>query len=107
LSIKDVQLIYKIKDLLGVGVVGFRVREGVRSMVYLRVRKKDHLINFVLPIFDKYPLFSNKQSDYLRFRSVILSNTVFYEDIPGPYTRPTNVSFNSLEHILNAPYFSA
>nr|YP_009722344.1 hypothetical protein [Morchella importuna]QGN66746.1 hypothetical protein [Morchella importuna] len=104
LSIKDVQLIYKIKDLLGVGVVGFRERKGI-SMVYFRVRKKDHLINFVLPIFDKYPLFSNKQYDYLRFRNVILSNVVFYDDIPE-YTRP-NEPLNSIESILNAPYFSA
>lgn len=43
LSIKDVQLIYKIKDLLGVGVVGFRERKGGISMVSFRVRKKDHL----------------------------------------------------------------
>jgi len=105
LSIKDVQLIYKIKDLLGVGVVGFRIIKGI-SKVYLRVRKKDHLINFVLPIFDNYPLFSNKQYDYLRFRYAILSNLVFYDDIPQ-YTRPTNESLNSIESILNAPYFSA
>jgi hypothetical protein len=104
LSIKDVQLIYKIKDLLGVGIVGFRERKGI-SMVYLRVRKKDHLINFVLPIFDKYPLFSNKQYDYLRFRNAILSNVVFYDDIPE-YTRP-NEPLKSIEFILNAPYFSA
>lgn len=109
LSIKDVQLIYKIKDLLGVGVVGFRIIKGI-SKVYLRVRKKDHLINFVLPIFDNYPLFSNKQHDYLRFRYAILSNLVFYDDIPPKeYTlrRPTDESLNSIESILNAPYFSA
>jgi len=104
LSIKDVQLIYKIKDLLGVGIVGFRERKGI-SMVYLRVRKKNHLINNVLPIFDKYPLFSNKHFDYLWFRNVILSNVVLYEDIPK-YTR-SNIPFNSIEYILNAPYFSA
>ncbi len=104
LSIKDVQLIYKIKDLLGVGIVGFRVKKGI-SMVYLRVRKKGHLISNVLPIFDKYALFSNKQYDYLRLRNVILSNVVFYQDIPE-YTRP-NQPFNSIESIINAPYFSA
>ena len=104
LSIKDVQLIYKIKKLLGVGIVGFRDREG-RSMVYLRVRKKEHLIQFVLPIFDKYPLFSNKQYDYLRLRSLILSNLVLYEDVLY-YVRPKE-SFNSIESIINAPYFSA
>jgi ubiquinol-cytochrome c reductase cytochrome b subunit len=104
LSIKDVQLIYKIKYLLGVGIVSFRVRNGI-SMVSLRVRKKDHLINKILPIFDKYTLFSNKQYDYLRLRNVILSNTVFYEAMPE-YTRP-NVPLNSIESIVNAPYFSS
>ena len=107
LSIKDVQLIYKIKDLLGVGVVGFRERKGGISMVYFRVRKKDHLINNILPIFDKYPLFSDKQFDYLRLREVILSNIVFYEDLPK-YTRPrSSLSINSIESILNTSYFSA
>lgn len=42
LSIKDVQLIYKIKDLLGVGVVSFRQRREI-EMVSLRIRNKDHL----------------------------------------------------------------
>ena len=104
LNIKDVQLIYKIKKILGVGVVSFRERNGI-SVVYLRVRKKDHLLNKILPIFHRYPLFSNKQFDYLRLRNVILSNTVFYEDIPK-YTRPS-LPFNSMESIINAPYFTA
>ena len=37
LSIKDVQLIYKIKNLLGVGVVSFRKRKYI-EMVSLRIR---------------------------------------------------------------------
>lgn len=89
---------------MGVGVVGFRERE-TRKMVYLRVRKKDHLINFLLPIFDKYPLFSNKQYDYLRLKSILLSNLVLYDEI-AEYNRP-NESLNSVDSILNAPYFSA
>lgn len=104
LSIRDIQLVYKIKNLLSVGVVGFRERKGIK-MVSLRVRKKDHLINFVLPIFDKYPLFSNKQHDYLRLKFVLLSNIVLHNDI-ADYTRPT-VPLNSIESILNAAYFSA
>lgn len=103
-SIRDVQLIYKIKQLLGVGVVDFRERE-TRKMVCLTVRKKDHLINFLLPIFDKYPLFSNKQSDYLRLKNILLSNLVLYEEI-AEYNRPDE-SLNSVDSILNAPYFSA
>jgi hypothetical protein len=104
LSIRDVKLIYKIKKILGIGIVGFRERDG-NSMVYLRVRNKKHLIDTILPIFDTYPLFSNKQYDYLRLRDVILSNAVFYDDLPV-YTRP-NIPFNSVESIINAPYFSA
>lgn len=104
LSIIDVQLVYKIRNLLGVGVVGFRERRGIKT-VYLRVRKKDHLINFVLPIFDKYPLFSNKQHDYLRLKFVLLSNLVLHDDLAN-YTRPTE-PLNSIESILNASYFSA
>lgn len=109
LSIKDVQLIYKIKDLLGVGVVGFRDRtlvSGVVSkMVYFKVRKKDHLINNILPIFDNYPPFSNKQFDYLRMRTILLSTSVLYNDIPK-YVRPS-LAFNTMESILKTPYFSA
>jgi LAGLIDADG endonuclease len=79
LSIKDVQLIYKLKHLLGVGVVSFRKRNDIET-VSLRVRNKDHLKNFILPIFDKYSMFSKKQHDYLNFRTALLSNSVKYDE---------------------------
>lgn len=104
LSIRDVQLIYKVKEILGVGVVGFRKR-GEVEMVYLRVRRKDHLIKYILPIFDRYPFFSNKQFHYLRFRQVVLSDTVLYQDIPV-YIRPCE-PFNCVDSILKADYFAA
>ena len=104
LSIRDVQLIYKIKDLLGVGKVGFRKRKDV-EMVSLRIRNKDHLKKYIIPIFDKYPMFSNKQYDYLRFRSCLISNIIYYDDIPE-YTRNTK-PLNTIESIVNAHYFPA
>ena len=61
-------MIYKIKSLLGVGVVSFRKRDNIET-VTLRIRDKDHLKKFIIPIFDKYPMLSNKQYDYLRFRN--------------------------------------
>jgi len=104
LSIKDVQLIYKIKNLLGVGVVSFRKRKEI-EMVSLRIRNKDHLKQFIIPIFDKYPMFSNKQLDYLRFKDALLSEIIYSENLPK-YTR--NIKpINSIESIINAPYFSA
>lgn len=105
LSIRDVQLIYKIKELLGVGVVSFRERKGGHKKVVLRVRKKSHLIDVILPIFDKYPMLSNKQYDYLRFKDALLSGITHYEDLPE-YSRPTS-PLNSVESILSVPYFSA
>jgi len=104
LSIKDVQLIYKIKNLLGVGVVSFRKRKEI-EMVSLRIRNKDHLKQFILPIFDKYPMFSNKQLDYLRFKDALLSEIIYSENLPE-YTRSIK-PINSIESIINAPYFSA
>ncbi|EER36338.1 laglidadg endonuclease (mitochondrion) [Histoplasma capsulatum var. duboisii H88] len=104
LSIRDVQLIYKIKNILGVGIVSFRKRNEV-EMVTLRIRNKNHLKNFILPIFDKYPMFSNKQYDYLRFRNALLSDIIYSACLPE-YTR-SNESINSIESIINSSYFSA
>ena len=104
LSIKDVQLIYKIKSLLGIGVVSFRKRKDI-EMVSLRIRDKDHLKKFILPIFDKYPMFSNKQYDYLRFKDALLSGIIHWKDLPE-YTRSSK-PINTMESIVNASYFPA
>lgn len=104
LSIRDVQLIYKIKNLLGVGVISFRKRQEV-GMVSLRIRNKNHLKNNIFPIFDKYPMFSNKQFDYLRFKESLLSGIIYSEDL-APYSRNI-VALNTVETITNAFYFSA
>lgn len=104
LSIKDVQLIYKIKSLLGVGVVSFRKRDQI-EMVALRIRDKDHLKKFIIPIFDKYPMFSNKQYDYLRFKNCLLSGIIYSNDLPE-YFR-SNESLNTVESIINTSYFPA
>jgi ubiquinol-cytochrome c reductase cytochrome b subunit len=104
LSIRDVQLIYKIKSLLGIGVVSFR-KKGKVETVSLRIRNKNHLKNFILPIFDKYPMFSNKQYDYLRFRNALLSNIIYSTKLPE-YSRP-NKNLNDVTSIINAFYFPA
>jgi len=104
LSIKDVKLIYKIKNILGVGVVGFRKRKEI-EMVSLIIRDKKHLKQFILPIFDKYPMFSNKQLYYLRFKDALLSDIIYSKDLPE-YIRDSK-TINSIESITSASYFSA
>lgn len=104
LSIKDVQLIYKIKNLLGIGIVSFKKKDEI-NMVSLIIRNKNHLKNLILPIFDKYPMFSNKQYDYLRFKDVLLLDIIYSKDLPE-YTR-SNKPLNSIESIINKYYFPA
>jgi len=151
LSIKDTQLLYKIKSLLGVGTILFRHKsrsnksvlntldkannilnsqsEGTNNMenknlkkkekcnnymkdskifnnmVIYRIRDKSHLKKVIIPILDKYPFFSNKQHDYIRFKTLLLSNVIFSQDLVH-YIRP-NISLNTVESIINASYFPA
>lgn len=104
LSKRDIELIYKIKSLLGVGVISFRNRNQI-EMVALRIRNKDHLKKKLIPIFDKYPMLSNKQYDYLRFRDNLLSGVIIFKDLTEYYR--SNNSINSVESILKTYYFPA
>jgi Cytochrome b/b6/petB/LAGLIDADG endonuclease len=124
LSIRDVQLIYKIKNLLSVGTVFFRKielnkelnditgineivldskKKNKRENVIFRIRNKSHLKEIIIPIFDKYPFLTNKQYDFLRFRTTLLSNIIYSKDLL-PYTRSDN-PINRVESILNVSYF--
>lgn len=105
LSIRDVQLIYKIKNLLGIGVVFFRKSDNRAETVIFRVRNKNHLLNIIFPIFDKYSFISNKQYDYIRFKIALQSDIIYSEKLPT-YIRPEK-PLNSLETILNLDYFPA
>jgi hypothetical protein len=106
MSIRDIQLIYKIKKLLGVGTVYIRnkskgsenleiesslLSKNLRNNVVFRIRNKSHLKNIILPIFDKYPMFTNKQYDYISFRSALLSNIIYSNELL-PYIRPNSSS---------------
>lgn len=104
LSIRDAKLIYKLKSLLGVGVVRTRKRGNV-EMISLRIRNKNHLKNYIFPIFDKYSMFSNKQYDYLRFKNALLTGIIYAKDLPE-YTR-SNVPLNSIKSIISTDYFTA
>ena len=108
MNIRDVQLIYKIKNLLIIGVVKFRETKGRNKTVIFSVRNKSHLINLILPIFEKYPLLSNKQYDFLRFKDAILKDIKFYDDenYDPNYICPIN-PLNSVEKIISVSYFSS
>ena len=114
MSMRDIQLLYKIKAIISpfhfallwvwraglasLGRVGtINLRENKNTALF-RVRNKSHLKNIIIPIFapapspawgegDKYPLISNKQYDYLRFKNCLLENIKHAKDMPE-YIRP-------------------
>lgn len=45
------------------------------------VRKKKDLINIILPIFEKYPMLSNKAFQFFRFKTVLLANLIYFEQM--------------------------
>jgi hypothetical protein len=49
MDIRDVQLLYKIKGILGVGKIDIRQRDQTK-MVRYRIRNNSHLRSIVLPI---------------------------------------------------------
>ena len=65
---RDVQILYALKAHFGCGVV--RVNHGDR-MAY-RVRKGEHLRTIIAAFFEKHPLKTRKNVDFLKFRDVLI-----------------------------------
>ena len=64
LHIDDVEILYKIKEFLGVG----KVVIGKSSAVYV-INNTADLINVLFPILDQYKLLTIKYLDYQDFRA--------------------------------------
>ena len=65
---RDIQLLYALKQFFGCGVVR---RNHAERMAY-RVRSVEHLRERIIPFFEKHPLKSKKQVDFLKFRRILL-----------------------------------
>jgi hypothetical protein len=65
---RDTQVLHGLKTFFGCGVV--RTNHGNR-MAY-RVRSLDHLLQRIVPFFEKHPLKTKKHVDFLKFRDVLL-----------------------------------
>lgn len=108
LHIRDIKLLYKIKNHLGVGTISTRTRKGkndkVLELAYYRIRDKKILKNIIIPIFDKYNFYTNKHYDYMFLKDSLLKDIKYYDDLPV-YTRPINKPYLSYNDILNNKYF--
>jgi hypothetical protein len=64
---RDVQVLHALKAYFGCGVV--RTNHGDR-MAY-RVRSVEHLLEHIIPFFEKHPLKSKKRVDFQKFRKIL------------------------------------
>ena len=64
---RDVQVLHALKAYFGCGVV--RKNHGDR-MAY-RVRGMEHLLQLVIPFFEKHPLKTKKRQDFIKFRRIL------------------------------------
>ena len=94
LHIRDIQLLYKIKKLLGVGKIDIRKD---RNTAIFRLRKKSQLKDIILPIFDQFPMLTAKYWDYVNFKNNLLANVILYSDYKL-YVRPDLPALNDLSN---------
>lgn len=98
---RDIQMLYKIKKALGVGTISLKKDQ---NKVSFRIRKKPHLKEVILPIFDKYPMITTKHLKYLRFRLNLLNNILYYENLMD--YNPTNLTlYNNVDNLIKLDYF--
>jgi len=76
----NLRLLYHIKNIIGVGSVSVTQDE---TNAEFRVRNIQHIIDYLLPIFDSFPLLTSKYFNYIKFKEAILiynDNTLTKED---------------------------
>jgi hypothetical protein len=64
---RDIQLLHALKEFFGCGVV----RKNREERMAYRVRSLEHLQTKIIPFFEKHPLRSKKQLDFLSFREIV------------------------------------
>lgn len=64
---RDVKLLHKIKQYFGCGVV----RRNHDTRYELRIRKREHLTEIIVPFFEQYQLQTQKKHDFIKFKKVL------------------------------------
>jgi hypothetical protein len=84
LHIKDIAILYKIKEHFGVGLVSTRPD---RSKCVFRVTKIEDLINVIIPHFEAYPLLTQKKCDFLLWYKVVQLMSTKEHLTPSGFTK--------------------
>ena len=65
---RDIKLLYAIKDFFGCGYI----IQDKRGICQYRVRTHTHLLDIIIPFFERHSLKTMKKIDFLKFRKVVL-----------------------------------
>lgn len=68
LHIKDIEILHKIKNYFGVGSIITRPN---KNLCVYRLTKIKDLLSIIIPHFNKYPLLTQKYSDYVLWSKVV------------------------------------
>lgn len=66
-SVYNLRLLYYIKSMLGVGSITI-----CKENAEFRIRNRQHIIKYIIPIFDEYSLLTSKYFNYKNFKEAIL-----------------------------------
>lgn len=68
--VKNIQVLYELKKVFGVGHVKPRKKDG--TVWEFSISRFEHLITRVIPFFEKNPLHTSQKFDFLRFRKTAI-----------------------------------
>jgi LAGLIDADG endonuclease len=99
----NIRILYLIKKQLGYGSIYI---EKTTNNAHFVIKNKKVIEKIILPIFDKYPLLTNKQYDYFKFRKAhsILTNSSLSIDMKNKiflYLKNKNKPDNYISPIWN------
>jgi len=96
LHIDDSAVLFLIKDKLGIGVVSIKSNTCIFS-----IHSFQHIVDVLVPIFDKYPLITHKQLDYRDWRIAVLlkknsatSNKSYFSIAPETFNKIVKIKEN-------------
>lgn len=85
---KDRALIQSIQEFFG--GIGYVTKPNKISMVEFRVSTLNQIMAVIIPHFDRYPLITKKNSDYLLFKQIVLK-----------LLNDKNINYNEIQEIVN------
>lgn len=100
-SSNNLRLLYYIKNIIGVGSISVNDAEN-KNETEFRVRNIKHICQYILPIFDKFPLLTRKHFNYTKFKDAI----IIFNEPTLTKDEKNNFIFSIYKKIMKINYIS-